>query len=433
MRGRTSFVSLGFLTLAVACTSDSEEPNRRPSLSLQTDGTVTVLAGEASRVQMSMSDPDRDAIGPPQVIEGPGFVSIEDFSQTPGLGRAIATLVIAPPVSETDGTFNVALRVEDSHGAADTAVCPVAVHALVDSVAVAPDNATVLVGATVQLGGTSFDVHGNALGRSITWSSSDPDVATVGISGLVTGVAVGSVTITATSEGKSGNAEITVIHDISIQWVASGPILDFTSYVDAEGRVVSREFYRWFDVISGAGDVEFTGTHRETGASIDGSIPVQEGRRYRLKFLVNNSGKRTAVVNETCTVFDITSPSTATPRTLVWYAHYDPDSDGQICPESYAMISLTADNAVASLTLSPTTASIGIGGTQTFTGTLRDADGVLLDRQIWWWSSNEAVATVNIDGDGLVTGVGQGTAIITAMSEGISADATLVVDGTGNH
>ncbi len=36
-----------------------------------------------------------------------------------------------------------------------------------------------------------------------------------------------------------------------------------------------------------------------------------------------------------------------------------------------------------------------------------------------------------VDWEGLATGVGEGTAIITAMSEGISAEATLVVEGTG--
>src|SRR5213079_1687758 len=55
------------------------------------------------------------------------------------------------------------------------------------------------------------DASGNALtGRTITWSSSDNSVATVSSSGLVSGVVAGSATITATSEGQSGTAAITV-------------------------------------------------------------------------------------------------------------------------------------------------------------------------------------------------------------------------------
>ena len=48
-------------------------------------------------------------------------------------------------------------------------------------------------------------------GRLVTWSSSNPAVATVEFRvGLATGVAVGTATITATSEGKSGTATLTV-------------------------------------------------------------------------------------------------------------------------------------------------------------------------------------------------------------------------------
>ena len=79
----------------------------------------------------------------------------------------------------------------------------------VASVTVAP--ATVLVGVTVQLTATTKDAAGNLLtGRTVTWATSKPGVATVNSTGLATGVAAGQATITATSEGQSGTAAITV-------------------------------------------------------------------------------------------------------------------------------------------------------------------------------------------------------------------------------
>src|SRR5207249_11453549 len=45
---------------------------------------------------------------------------------------------------------------------------------------------------------------------AVTWGSSAPGVASVDGSGMVRGVAVGAATITATSEGKSGTASVTV-------------------------------------------------------------------------------------------------------------------------------------------------------------------------------------------------------------------------------
>src|SRR5205814_2232154 len=48
------------------------------------------------------------------------------------------------------------------------------------------------------------------LGRAVAWSSSNTGVATVSGTGLVSGVAAGSATITATSEGVRGTAALTV-------------------------------------------------------------------------------------------------------------------------------------------------------------------------------------------------------------------------------
>src|SRR4029077_16523314 len=81
----------------------------------------------------------------------------------------------------------------------------------VASVTVTPAIANVLVGSTLQLTATLKDALGNPLsGRVVTWASGASGVAGVSGTGLVTGVGVGGVTITATSEGQSGSAAVTV-------------------------------------------------------------------------------------------------------------------------------------------------------------------------------------------------------------------------------
>jgi Big-like domain-containing protein/parallel beta helix pectate lyase-like protein len=81
----------------------------------------------------------------------------------------------------------------------------------VASVSASPPSATLSVGATQQLSAVTKDSAGGTLtGRVVTWSSSNPAVATVSASGLVTAIAAGSATITATSEGKNGTSAITV-------------------------------------------------------------------------------------------------------------------------------------------------------------------------------------------------------------------------------
>ena len=93
-----------------------------------------------------------------------------------------------------------------------TAQAPVSVTLTpVATVAVAPLTASILVGANQQLTATTRDAAGNVLaGRVVTWGSSNTSKATVDATGLVTAVAAGTAIITATSEGKSGSAQITV-------------------------------------------------------------------------------------------------------------------------------------------------------------------------------------------------------------------------------
>jgi uncharacterized protein YjdB len=63
----------------------------------------------------------------------------------------------------------------------------------------------------VQLTATPKAADGSVLSdRPVTWATSDPAIAAIGESGLVTGAAAGQATITATSEGKSGSTTVTV-------------------------------------------------------------------------------------------------------------------------------------------------------------------------------------------------------------------------------
>jgi len=67
------------------------------------------------------------------------------------------------------------------------------------------------VGGTQQFTATLKDANGNVLsGRSVSWGSSAPLIATVSGAGLMTGLATGTSTVTATSEGQGGTATATV-------------------------------------------------------------------------------------------------------------------------------------------------------------------------------------------------------------------------------
>jgi Bacterial Ig-like domain (group 2)/Bacterial pre-peptidase C-terminal domain len=73
----------------------------------------------------------------------------------------------------------------------------------VDTVIIEADASEVAVDETLQLQATAFDENGNEItGRSTTWRSSNTNVATVSASGVLTGVAPGSVEISAEIGGR---------------------------------------------------------------------------------------------------------------------------------------------------------------------------------------------------------------------------------------
>jgi len=76
----------------------------------------------------------------------------------------------------------------------------------IKSVSVAPASASLQPGGTIQLTATSKP----STSATFTWSSSNQSVATVSATGLVTGVAAGTSTVSATAGGKTGQSIITV-------------------------------------------------------------------------------------------------------------------------------------------------------------------------------------------------------------------------------
>jgi alpha-tubulin suppressor-like RCC1 family protein len=72
--------------------------------------------------------------------------------------------------------------------------------------------ADLLVGGTEQLTATTEDAEGQVLsGRALAWSSSDPLVASISATGLLTAISAGAATITATSERVSSSDTVAVI------------------------------------------------------------------------------------------------------------------------------------------------------------------------------------------------------------------------------
>jgi hypothetical protein len=87
----------------------------------------------------------------------------------------------------------------------------------VASVQVAPGSITPFPGDTVRLTATPKTASGSDVsGKTVTWASSAATVASVSESGLITAAAPGTATVTATVDGKSGTAQVTVLSRVAL-------------------------------------------------------------------------------------------------------------------------------------------------------------------------------------------------------------------------
>ncbi len=85
---------------------------------------------------------------------------------------------------------------------------------------------------------------------------------------------------------------------------------------------------------------------------------------------------------------------------------------------------LTVTAVVASVTVTPNTSTIAVGGTQQLTATAFDTNGKSVPATVTWQNSSSAIATISASG--LVTGVSPGTVMITATANGVTSPVATV-------
>ena len=233
---------------------------------------------------------------------------------------------------------------------------------------------------------TSYDVA--ITGASFTWESGNTGVATISSSGLATGVRSGStptaVTITATANGKSDTAMLTVRPVISSIEVAPK-----TATIDEGGdtQQYSATAHTSYNVaITG---VSFTWSSGNTGVA---TINSSSG----LATSVRAGGTQT---NVTITARVGVKSGTAT---------------------------LTVRPVISSIEVSPSTASVEEGETKQFNAAAMTSYGTTIQIVSFTWeSTNTSVATVSTTG--LATALEAGSTTIRAIAGGETGSATLMV------
>lgn len=291
---------------------------------------------------------------------------------SPALDRAVAKALARTPADRytTAANFADALRKASS------------VEAV--SVSISPPPTGVEPGDSVPLSAVVRNAAGADIpDRTVTWTSEDPAVATVEAShGLVTAIAPGSVTITASVDQVRGSVPMTVTARRVVRVrvaLPAGPI-----------RVGDR--------------VELSATtHDKRGVQLP--YPVRWGSGNESVATVSEEGVLTARAR----------------GSVLITAEAEGVRDAVSVPIAHA--------AVAGIRLSTPPESVTVGDAFTLTATPLDPQDTALEgRRVTWKSSDRAVATVSAGGG--VVACAPGSVTLTAHCEGKDASVTVTVTPT---
>lgn len=223
------------------------------------------------------------------------------------------------------------------------------------------------------------------------WTSSNPSVATVS-GGKITGVAEGTATITATYNGYSATATVTVEEDITYDYQLSPTSTNVVNGRTTKMTVIRRTFTNGSQTNGEDYSSNFTWTSSNTSVATVGSYGV-----------ITGVGTGTATITAKYGGTTLTGTVTVTP------------------------------NYTYELVLNKTSIDMGKGRKETLVATYKTyADGVLessndVTSSATWSSSSSSVAGVS---GGTITGNGIGSATITATYKGKSATCSVKVTGS---
>jgi len=161
---------------------------------------TSIVVGDTTRATAQLTDYHNRPLERIVVwsSSNPGVATVSSTGLVTGIAKGSAMIIATR--GEKSGSANIDV----------TALGTTALPA-VDSISVSLAATSLNPGQTTQALATPYDSANNVLsGRAVSWSSSNDAVATVSTAGVVTAVAAGTAQIVASSEGKSGNAAVTV-------------------------------------------------------------------------------------------------------------------------------------------------------------------------------------------------------------------------------
>jgi uncharacterized protein YjdB len=349
-----------------------------------------------------------------------------------------------------------------------TTTITVTVSASLTTITITASSSTLIAGQTLQLSasGTYNDASVVDLTGQATWTSSDPAIATVNASGLVTAVATGSVQITASLNAASASTSIQVQPSLtSIDVLPANPAIELNTtqqfmasgnYSDGSQQDLTTSVH-WTSSDPTMATIDQTGLASAVASGsttitallngVSGTATLTIHPPHLASIIVDQDGMTVALgLTQQLSATGTFSDNSTAPLTGVTFTSSDPtivsiDSNGLATTHTVGSVTITATigpdsgtgtftvgpQTLVSIAVSPTNPSIPLGLQQPFTaiGTFTDSSTQPLTSGVTWVSSDPTVASV--DQDGLATSVAMGSTTITANVGALASSGSLTV------
>ena len=283
----------------------------------------------------------------------------------------------------------------EAGGTKDSAI--VVVEQALASIQVSPQTRSLYLGTTFNYTATAVDGLGTPLpsNPTFTWSTTAPAVATVNAAGLVSAIGLGSAQIKATAgtvTGVGNLSVITAITRIAVAW----DTLSLTK-TDTATLIALTATHRYHAFAYDTANALMPAVTQFTWASSNPSVAGIPNQ-------TSDTATATAAANGVTTIKATAQGFTSAPGAL-----------------------LTVAQKLKSISLSPPTATIGVGGQIALTARGLDSLGKYISGGAFTYvSSNTNFATVGAT-TGVVTGVSTGTDTVTADSGSIVSPPSVIV------
>ena len=265
------------------------------------------------------------------------------------------------------------------------------------------------------------DGGGNVLvGRITTWSSSDSSKVTVA-AGLITGVALGNATVTASVEGRAATVDVVVKEGAVVSSAGGSFTLNGGAVVLTvpSGALATTRSVTVVPAASAPANVRLlTGSAFDLGpSSLTFTTPVTLTLKYDSARITAGSPETGLQLYELISgVWRVVAGSTVSVSTRT--------VTGNISRlGTYAVM---MQPKVETITFAGDVSPVVVGTPRQLVVILRDDQGDPLTRPVTWATTNSAILTVNAT-TGLATAGVPGVVTVTATSEGKSTTASITV------